>query len=157
MGNVLKKWLKQSAPLEPGLEAMLNLLVAAKLTENDFEELLQPFGITRRQYNVLRILKGAHPGGHPRTEIASRVLEQFPDITRIIDRLEEQGLITRHRGKKDKRESLTYITAKGIAVVGKTAPLVEEFMKEIEKKLSAEGCRKLSELCEKLYEEKVAK
>jgi DNA-binding MarR family transcriptional regulator len=156
MGEVLKKWLKQSAPMDPGLDAMLNLLVASRLVESDLEEiLLREIGVTRRQYNVLRILKGAYPGGHPRSEIASRVLEQSPDITRIIDRLEEQGLIIRSRGKEDKRESLTKITSKGIALVDKASPFVANFTKNLEKLLSSEGCRKLSELCEILYEEKV--
>lgn len=155
MGEILRHWLKQSVPMDPGLDAMLNLLVAAKLVENDFEAMLAPFGITRRQYNVLRILKGAFPGGHPRSEIATRVLEQSPDITRIIDRLGDQGYITRSKGKTDRRESLTMITSKGITLVDKIGPLVVNFMKDIEKKISAEGCRMLSELCEKLYGEKV--
>ncbi|MDP4230388.1 MAG: MarR family transcriptional regulator [Bacteroidota bacterium] len=155
MGEVLKKWMKQSAPMAPGLDAMLNLLVAAKLVENDFEAMLTPFGITRRQYNVLRILKGIYPGGHPRAEIAARVIEQSPDITRIIDRMSEQGLITRSRGKEDKRESLTVITAKGIELADKLAHLVAGFMKNFEKKITTDGCLKLSGLCEKLYEEKV--
>src|SRR5689334_4632964 len=124
MGKILRTWLKQSVPMEPGLDAMLNLFVAGKLVENDFEEMLVPFGITRRQYNVLRILKGVYPEGHPRAEIASRVLEQSPDITRIIDRLQEQGYITRKRGKDDKRESHTIITPKGIALVDTVSPLV---------------------------------
>jgi DNA-binding MarR family transcriptional regulator len=155
MGKILRLWMKQSAPMEPGLDGMLNLFVAGKVVENDFEEMLIPFGITRRQYNVLRILKGVYPEGHPRAEIAARVLEQSPDITRIIDRLQEQGYITRKRGKKDKRESLTIITPKGIALVDKVAPLVIQFTKKLEGILTKDGCEKLSELCEKLYAEKV--
>ena len=154
MGEVLRKWIKQSAPLDAGLDAMLNLLVSGKIIESDFEAMLKPFGITRRQYNVLRILKGVYPGGHPRAEIAARVLEQSPDITRIIDRLEDQELITRNKGKKDKRESLTMITPKGIALVDKAAKSVIEFSNNIEKILTKQGCEKLSELCEKLYHEK---
>jgi len=155
MGEVLNTWLKQTASMEPGLEAMLNLFIASRLVESDLEEIFSQFGITRRQYNVLRILKGAHPGGHPLSEIAARVIEQSPDITRIIDRLEEQGLITRAKGKKDKRESLSIITAKGITVVDKAAPHVVQFTRGIEKKLTMGGCRELSELCEKLYEGKI--
>jgi DNA-binding MarR family transcriptional regulator len=155
MGEILNVWLKQTVPLESGLEAMLNLLVASKFVEADMEAVLEPFGITRRQYNVLRILKGVYPGGHPRSEIAARVLEQSPDITRIIDRLETLGLITRSRGKEDKRESLSMITPKGIALVDKAGPYVVEYTRSLEKMLSQSGCLKLSELCEKLYEKKV--
>ncbi|MEP7234788.1 MAG: MarR family transcriptional regulator [Ignavibacteriota bacterium] len=155
MGKLLRRWLKQSAAMPPGLDAMLNLFVAGKLIENDFEEMLRPFGVTRRQFNVLRILKGVHPDGHPRSEIAARVLEQSPDITRIIDRLEEQGYLTRKRGTKDKRESLSVITTKGINIVEKINPHIEQFTKSIEKTLTPTGCEMLSELCEKLYSAKV--
>ena len=157
MGDILNIWLKQTVPLEPGLDAMLNLLVSSKFVEADMEAVLQPFGITRRQYNVLRILKGVYPGGHPRSEIAARVLEQSPDITRIIDRLEEQGLIKRSRGKEDKRESLTMITPKGISIIEKAGPHVQNYTRSLEKILTPEGCAKLSELCEKLYEVTVKK
>jgi len=155
MGKILNQWLKQSAPMEPGLEAMLNLFVSAKIVEADMEAMLAEFGITRRQYNVLRILRGVHPGGHPRTEIAKRVIEQAPDITRIMDRLQEQGMITRSRGKKDRRESLSMITTKGLAIVEKAAPYVELFARALEKKLTPKGCQELSQLCEKLYKEKL--
>ncbi len=155
MGETLRKWLKQSAPVSAGLDAMLNLLVSGKIIESDFEIMLKPFGITRRQYNVLRILKGVSPDGHPRAEIASRVLEQSPDITRILDRLENQKLITRVKGKEDKRESLTKITRKGIEVVDQAAGHVNQFSKNIETLLGKDGCEKLSELCEKLYEVKL--
>jgi DNA-binding MarR family transcriptional regulator len=155
MGEVLNIWLKQTAPLDPGLEAMLNLFVASRFVESDTETLLEPYGITRRQYNVLRILKGVYPGGHPRSEIAARVLEASPDITRLIDRLEEQGFITRKRGKDDKRKSVAVITPKGITVVEKVAPHIVQFTKDLEKILTKEGCAKLSELCEKLYADKV--
>jgi DNA-binding MarR family transcriptional regulator len=156
MGDILNIWLKQTVPLESGLEAMLNLLVASKFVEGDMETVLQPFGVTRRQYNVLRILKGVYPGGHPRSEIAARVLEQSPDITRIIDRLEEQGLIKRSRGKEDKRESLTMITPKGITLIEKAAPYVIDYTRSLEKILTPDGCLKLSELCEKLYEKSIS-
>ena len=155
MGDVLNTWLKQTAPLEPGLEAMLNLFVASRFVESDLEAQLNEFGITRRQYNVLRILKGVYPSGHPRSEIAARVLEPSPDITRIVDRLEEQGLITRKQGKEDKRTSLAIITQRGIAVVEKVAPRVVQFTRALEKNLTKEGCMELTELCEKLYADKV--
>ncbi len=154
MGETLRKWLKQTTPMPDGLDATLNLFVASRFIENDMEALLQKFGITRRQYNVLRILKGIYPEGHPRSEIAARVIEQSPDITRIIDRLSGQGLITRKRGNTDKRESLTMITPKGIALVNKVAPYMTEFSSRIEKILGKGDCKKLSALCEKLYAEK---
>ena len=155
MGKILRIWLKQSAPLEPGLDAMLNLFVASRFVESDIEAVFQEYGLTRRQYNVLRILKGVYPGGHPRSEIAARVLEQSPDVTRILDRLSEQGFITRKRGKEDRRESLTVITPKGIALADEIAPRVIQFTRKLEKLLTQNGCKELSELCEKLYEEKI--
>ena len=84
MGEVLKRRIKQKADFEsPAQEAMLNLLVAGDYIHRRLERVCARFGLTRPQYNVLRMLRGAHPQGHPRGEIASRMLTRSPDVTRL--------------------------------------------------------------------------
>src|SRR5512140_3127714 len=97
MGEVLKRWLKMNRQPSAREEVSLNLGVASNILKNRFEKMLAPFRITGTQYNVLRILKGVHPEGHPRCEIMHRMVERAPDITRLIDRLEKQGLVLRDR------------------------------------------------------------
>ena len=66
MGEAIKKWLKLKK--EPTLreETVLNISIAAHLIEGSVEKMCSKYGITGGQYNVLRILRGIHPGGHPR-------------------------------------------------------------------------------------------
>jgi len=152
MGEVLKKWLKMNKEI-PEREAVdLNIRVAAALLEGKFNSFSEKFNITMSQYNVLRILKGVYPEGHARCEIASRMIERSPDITRLIDRLEKQGLVERDRIDKDRRISITKITEKGIKLVDKMHLMVEEGHKETTKNLTETECKELSELLEKYYE-----
>src|SRR5258706_15819589 len=106
MGDVLKRRLRQGKPLGPSEEALLNLLVAAGLVRARLDRACARFGMTNRQYNVLRILRGALPGGHPRHEIAVRMIERAPDVTRLIDRLQARGLVERARTARDRRQAI---------------------------------------------------
>ena len=155
MGEALKKWLKLSKNLNPREEVDLNLRVAVNLLDENFSKLLDSFGITAAQYNVLRILKGVYPDGHARCEIAIRMIERASDITRIIDRLEKQEWVQRDRTSEDRRMSITRITEKGIDLINKIHPLLEKEHLESTKPLTLEECKQLSELLEKLYENRI--
>src|SRR4030095_6431982 len=154
MGEILQEYLKMKNDL-PVRETMdLNLKVASFLVFNCFEKLVSEYGITTTQYNVLRILKGSHPSGLARCDIASRMIERASDITRIIDRLEKQGLAVRDRTHEDRRISLSKITEKGLKIVKDLKPIIEKEHKKITKNLTEEECSILSELLEKLYSDK---
>ena len=74
---------------------------------------LEPAGLTPQQYNVLRILRGAGSDPLPTLEIGSRMIEQAPGITRLLDRLEAKGLVERERCREDRRRVLCRISASG--------------------------------------------
>ena len=78
---------------------------------------LAPHGITSQQYNVLRILRGAHPGTLPTLEVAARMIEQTPGVTRLLDRLEAAGLVRRDRGTEDRRLVECAITGAGLKLL----------------------------------------
>ena len=152
MGEVLKNRLKISKDIPVREEVDLNLRIASSIIYSRFEKIIEPqFNVTETQYNVLRILKGVYPSGHARCEIASRMIERASDVTRIIDRLEKQGLAERDRTNKDRRISITRITKKGIKIVDDIKPIIEREHKSITKNLSDKECRELSGLIEKLY------
>lgn len=94
------------------------LLRAADLVRRRWAAAVEPFGITLQQYNVLRILRGALPEPLPTLEIAERMIEQTPGITRLLDRLEQQGWVARTRSAEDRRLVYVSITKSGIALVG---------------------------------------
>lgn len=153
MGEALKKWLKLKKKLPVREEALLNVRVAVNFIDRRFENIVNKYGITSTQYNVLRILKGVYPEGHPRGEIMNRMIERAPDITRLIDRLEMQGLVKRDRIKEDRRQSITKITEKGIEIVNNIQPVLEVEIDSLTKKLNKQQCYLLSVLSEKIYED----
>ena len=102
---------------------------------------------------VLRMLRGAHPQGHPRGEIASRMLTRSPDVTRLVDRLEEQGLVERDRVREDRRLSITRVTEKGLRLLEEMQPYIAEEQRRFANTVSRSDCIELSRICESIYED----
>lgn len=115
-GGLLQRDLQQSVPFASiHAEAFLNLLRTADHLQRKLRLTLKPHGITDTQYNVLRILRGAGSHPLPCSEIGERLISQVPDITRLLDRMERNGLIRRDRDLKDRRIVLSRITPAGLA------------------------------------------
>jgi DNA-binding MarR family transcriptional regulator len=93
------------------------LLKAADALGQEAERLTRTAELTGTQYNVLRILRGAGPEGLPCRGIGERMITHDPDITRLLDRMEKRGLITRERQKDDRRVVKTRITTHGLALL----------------------------------------
>ena len=118
MASELQAELKQHKPFRSlKEEATLSIWRTAALLEHAFESALKPHRITSTQYNVLRILRGAEPDGLCRNEISARLVRQAPDVTRLLDRLEDSKLIARERGGDDRRFVLTRITRAGVGLL----------------------------------------
>jgi DNA-binding MarR family transcriptional regulator len=152
MGEALKKRIKQERFESAAQEAFLNLLIVADHLREKLDRVCAKHGITHGQYNVLRILRGVYPGGHPRCEISARLLERAPDVTRMVDRLEKEGLVERDRSTQDRRLSITRITKKGLRLVDRMSPQIGS-MNEVFRKFSKEELKVVSEICEKIYDE----
>ena len=154
MGEALRKRLRQGRFETPVQEAVLNLMVTAGWLDDRLTEALAPHAITPAQYNVLRILRGALPGGYARCEIAERALRRAPDLTRLIDRLEAHRLVGRARSERDRRRSVTRITRRGLELLERAQESVQAAETEIAARLSERESRELSRLCELLYGER---
>lgn len=116
MSDRVLRTLKQTKPfasLEE--EAAIALAITAEHLAHEFAQLFKAHGLSGTQYNILRILRGAGANGLPCGEIGQRLIASVPDITRLLDRLEERGLITRERDKEDRRVVLAHITDAGRA------------------------------------------
>jgi DNA-binding MarR family transcriptional regulator len=96
---------------------MVALMRTADLARRRITTVLEPHGLTPQQFNVLRILRGASGDGLPTLEVANRMIEQTPGITRLLDRLEAKELIKRQRCPKDRRQHLCWIAPKGLALL----------------------------------------
>jgi DNA-binding MarR family transcriptional regulator len=151
MGDALRNRIKQERFESPLQEAILNLMVASDHIRSQINQICEHHGITRGQYNVLRILKGIYPDGHPRCEIAMRMVERAPDVTRLVDRLEDQGLVERDRSTEDRRLSITRITKKGLKLIDELEPTFITVLKDLSGRLSKDDCLDLSRICESIY------
>lgn len=107
--------------------AYSTLLSTADRVKTLFETVCAPFDITGQQYNVLRILRGAEPDGLPTLTIAERVIEKTPGITRMIDRLEAKGLVSREIRPHDRRCVYCRVTKKGLSLLKLLDGPVEKF------------------------------
>ena len=120
MSSALQREIRQRRPFQsPGHEAVLGLLRTADLVRRQGAALVEPHGITLQQFNVLRILRGAGDDGLPTLEVAVRMIEQTPGVTRLLDRLEAKELVRRQRCPNDRRQHLCWISAKGLALLEK--------------------------------------
>jgi DNA-binding MarR family transcriptional regulator len=110
--------LKQNKPFPSrAQEAAVSLLRTADVLRRLIGAVVEPNGITVQQYNVLRILRGAGERGLPTLEIAERMIESTPGITRLIDRLETKKLVARERCLTDRRQVFCLITTAGLALL----------------------------------------
>lgn len=100
-------------------EAFLLLQRTTSELVNSVADLLKPAGLSGPQYNVLRILRGAGPNGLACGEISNRLITRDPDITRVLDRMEKRGLVTRRRDPDDRRVVIAAITKAGLDLLTK--------------------------------------
>jgi DNA-binding MarR family transcriptional regulator len=131
-------------------EAVVSLMVAAEQFDQAVGPIWERHGITADQYNVLRILRGVHPGGQARNEVARRMIHRAPDVTRMLDRLVRQGLVARVRNAEDRRESIATITRAGLALLARIDPEVLSVQQALTAALSEGELRQLVRLCDAL-------
>ena len=131
----------------PEEAAFLDLLRTCDLLTRGPAQVLKKEDLSSTQYNVLRILRGA-PEGLPCGEIANRMITRDPDITRLLDRLEKRGLISRCRETKDRRMVMARITPDGLKLLARLDEPVEEIHRQQLGHLGRERLRMLTELME---------
>jgi MarR family transcriptional regulator, organic hydroperoxide resistance regulator len=148
MSRSLQAELKQNIPFASReQEAYLSLLRTADALQTQVEAWLKEFGLTGTQYNALRILRGAGPEGLPCREIGERMITHDPDVTRLLNRLEDRGFVERTGDKHDRRVIYGKITAAGMKLLREMDGPVEKRAREM---LRHVGQAKLKELIELL-------
>jgi DNA-binding MarR family transcriptional regulator len=105
---------KRATKVPLGDRVFVAILRTADALGQQTEQLIRTANLTSTQYNVLRILQGAGPEGLACRAIGDRMITHDPDITRLLDRMEKRGLITRERQKDDRRVIKTRITPQGL-------------------------------------------
>ncbi len=149
MTGQLRDEIKQQRPFESlEQEALLNVLRTADVLMQRLTAVLKPFKLSHSQYNVLRILRGAGPDGLACREISERMISRDPDITRLLDRLEARGLVTRTRDEKDRRVVMARITPEGLRLLEALDEPIAEVDRQPLQHLGEQRLRTLIELLE---------
>src|ERR1700676_1646992 len=130
--------------------AFIALQKAADKLALQAEQLLKSNGLTGAQYNVLRILRGAEPGGLACSTIGERMISHDPDITRLLDRMEKRRLITRQRQSDDRRVVKTRITPSGLEILKRLEKPIRELHKHQFQHMAAARVKTLAELLRKI-------
>lgn len=144
MSTGLRAEIKQGRPFATlEQEAMLGVERTAAVLARAFAQLLEPYGLTPTQYNVLRILRGAGAAGLCRSEVADRLVTPVPDVTRLLDRLEDAGHVTRARDAEDRRMVTARLATAGRRLVDRLDAVVAGFERD---RLGALGERDLRAL-----------
>lgn len=152
MGATIRQRLQQQRFRSPSHEAVLAVLLASARLREQVEQAVADAGITSQQYNVLRILRGAHPAGLARCDIAKRTIERAPDLTRLVDRLAALGLVERARSEHDARLSVARVTRRGLALLDRIDPRLEAMHAALAGRLGERDARTLTRICERLLE-----
>jgi DNA-binding MarR family transcriptional regulator len=152
MGRVLKDRIKQDSDFESmAQEAILNLFVASAHARRRVEQVCQDYDLQFSHYNVLRILRGAHPDGHARCDVIERMIDPSPDVTRLIDKLVERDLVERAPSEEDRRKTIHTITDQGIRLLDDMHPDIREVQDWFGSRVSDRDLRHLSRICEGIY------
>lgn len=115
--SALQREIRQTRPFRTlSEEATLGVLRTADVLRRRMSAVVEPRGITLQQYNVLRILRGAKDP-LPTLEVAERMVERTPGVTRLLDRIEAKGLVRRERCADDRRQVLCSITPAGLELL----------------------------------------
>ena len=141
---------RDSASLET--RVFVALLRAAERLSQDAEQLVKQQGLTGTQYNVLRILRGSEPAGLPCRGISDRMISHDPDMTRLLDRMEKRGLITRERQLDDRRVVKTRITSEGLDILRKLDAPVQDLHKRQFRNISGEHLKGLAAALEEILQ-----
>ena len=148
----LQEELQMSKLPPPGVQLMLQLMLTREAVVLLQERLFENHGLTIQQYNVLRIVRGGPAKGHPIYEIERRMIYRFANVTRLVDRLEVQGLLKRMADPKDRRVSRVLITPKGRRLMDRLDEPVQAMATQLTSCCDEAECLRLSSRLEELRE-----
>ena len=131
-------------------EAALNIVRTADVLMLAMTGVLRPHQLSPTQYNVLRILRGAGKDGASCKEIGQRLVAHDPDITRLMDRLEQRGLVMRDRSSEDRRVVMHRLTKAGLDLANELDRPVEALHLKTMRHMKAEKLRDLVGLLEEI-------
>ncbi len=145
MKSAIQSGKKGPGAPSPEEAAFLELARTTDILSRGLLKVIKTEDLSPTQYNVLRILRGS-PEGLPCGEIAARMITRDPDVTRLLDRLEKRGLVSRCRETKDRRTVWTRITPEGLKVLARLDEPIQNAHRKQLGHLGPKGLQELTEL-----------
>lgn len=139
-----KKNFISQADKSPAEAAYVNLIYTTGHFSTGFAHLLKPFGLSEQQYNVLRILRDAHPGPCTLSAVSSKMIDKMSNATRLVDKLLLKGFVTRELCPDNRRKVDICITDKGLEMLYRIEPEINKFINGMMG--SEEKARELNEI-----------
>lgn len=152
MSGILEKRIGSVRALDPGEALVIGLGVASGDIGAQVSRVLAAHAMTPRQYHVLRMLRGAGAEGLSHADIGRRLVARAPDVTRLMDQLEERRWISRTPSASDRRIVIHRLTARGRAMLVTVAAPLGAFYRDLEDSLGTKASAQLIALCERLIE-----
>ena len=150
MSDSLRRELRQSSAFGSLQEAtFLSVQRTAGVWMQNLSHNLRSYDLTPTQYNVLRILRGAHPGSLTCSEIGDRMVTAVPDVTRLIDRLVARRFAWKARDAADRRVVKVEISGQGLEMLASLDARVLDWLEEMLSPLEESEMEALLELSEK--------
>jgi MarR family transcriptional regulator, organic hydroperoxide resistance regulator len=135
--SAIQREIRQTKPFRSvAQEATIALLRTASVVTRTASRVVEPEGLSLAQYNALRIIRGAGAGGVPTLSIRERMIDEGTTITRLLDKLEDAGLIRRERSTPDRRQVMCYATDAGRALLDELDPRVDAMDEQVVSALS---------------------
>jgi|SRR5258707_6188334 len=110
---------------------------------------LKKYGITPEQYNVLRILRGSHPGSLMLAEVTARMIDKSSNCTRLVEKLRQKGYLKREVCKNSRRQVDITILDRGLALLKKVDAETESWLNTL-KNITKSEAQELNRILDKL-------
>ena len=146
----IEQEIKSTNPLDIPKKVMLNLSFSRNVINDNFNDLLKPYGLSSEQFNVLRILRGQKEKIVNMNVIQERMLTKNSNTTRLIDKLLVKELVTRAICADNRRKMEITITPKGLIVLNELDLKVTAHDKQFTDNLNPDELNTLNDLLEKL-------
>lgn len=134
----------------------VNIIYTQYFMQRRVHVILKPFGITKQQYNVLRILRGQNPNKVNISAIIERMLDKMSNASRLVNKLVEKGLVNKSTGSADKRNTEVWITKKGLKMLDEIKPLILNHYKALEN-ITVDEARVVNEILDRVRASYIAK
>lgn len=131
-------------------KATVNLMYTASWINSQHKDFFKPYDITVQQFNVLRILRGRYPEPATISLLRERMIDKMSDVSRIVERLKQAGLVSRCECEQDRRQVDIRISDAGLALLARIDESSDQLEMNFSSRLSLEEVQQLNALLDKV-------